>query len=102
MEFPAKSPFRMTFRAAFENAAVFMDGGPMTIYQDGKEPIVPEFPKMSAEGGGNVSDLGGYFMELKYFVDQVSQGLPLETVTPETSKASLALALEEIRQIKAQ
>lgn len=99
--FPEGTPFRMTFRANFEKAAVFMDGGPMTIYQDGKDPLIPEFAKMNAEGGGNISDLGGYYAELEYFVNRMTSGQPLETVTPETSRASLALVIEEIRQIKA-
>lgn len=97
---PTKTPFRMTFRATFERGAAFMDGGPMTIYRPNQEPEVPEFKKMGAEGGGNISDLGGYFYELQYFVDRVAGGLPLEIVTPQTSRESLRLVLEEIRQIK--
>jgi predicted dehydrogenase len=98
---PTNTPFKMAFRAIFEQGAAFMDGGPMTIYRPGMDPQVPEFPKMQAQGGGNISDLGGYYHELAYFVDRVTKGLPLETVTPQTSRASLKATLEEIRQIKA-
>lgn len=98
---PPKTPFRMAFRAIFERGAVFMDGGPMTIYEEGKDPVVPEFPKMAAQGGGNISDLGGYFVELKYFVDRLESGEPFEIVTPETSLQSLRTTLAEIEQIKA-
>lgn len=97
---PHKTPFKMTFRAIFENGAVLMEGGPMTIYEAGKDPVVPEFPKMAAEGGGNISDLGGYFVELKYFVDRLESGEPFEVVTPETSLQSLKTVLAEIDQIK--
>ncbi len=97
---PPRTPFRMSFRAIFERAAVFMDGGPMTIYEEGKDPLTPEFPKMSAAGGGNISDLGGYFHELKFFVDRLESGQPFEVVTPETSLQSLRTTLEEISQIK--
>ena len=69
-------------------------------YEVGKDPVVPEFPKMEAAGGGNISDLGGYFVELKYFVDRVLSGEPFEVVTPQTSRRSLELTLEEIAQIK--
>lgn len=97
---PPKTPFKMAFRAIFERGAVIMDGGPMTIYEVGKDPVVPEFPKMEAAGGGNISDLGGYYVELKYFVDRVLSGEPFEVVTPQTSRRSLELTLEEIAQIK--
>lgn len=97
---PSGTPFRMTYRAIFEKGAVFMDGGPMTIYEDGQMPVVPEFPKMTAEGGGNISDLGGYYLELEYFIDRISMGLPLEICTPQTSRDSLALVLREIELIK--
>jgi UDP-N-acetylglucosamine 3-dehydrogenase len=98
---PPKTPFRMTFRAIFERGAVFMDGGPMTIYEDGKDPYVPEFPKMDVQGGGNISDLGGYYVELKYFIDRLESGEPFEIVTPETSLQSLRTVLEEIELMKA-
>jgi predicted dehydrogenase len=97
---PPKTPFKMAFRAIFERGAILMDGGPMTIYEEGKEPEAPEFPKMEAQGGGNISDLGGYFVELKYFIDRLESGEPFEIVTPETSIQSLKTTLGEIAQIK--
>ncbi len=97
---PTQTPFKMAFRAIFESGAAIMDGGPMTIYSDGKEPVVPEFAKMEAAGGGNISDLGGYYHELKYFVDKLETGEPFEVTTPQSSRQSLATTLEEIRQIK--
>lgn len=97
---PAGSPFKMAFRAVFERAVLIMDGGPLTVYETGKDPVVPEFPKMSAAGGGNISDLGGYYAELAYFVDRVSKGLPVETVTPASSRESLRVCLAEVDEIK--
>ena len=98
---PNHTPFKMAFRAIFERGAAIMDGGPMTVYEDGKQPVIPEFPKMEAAGGGNISDLGGYYHELKYFVDRLESGEPFQITTPESSRESLATTLEEIRQIKA-
>lgn len=98
---PATTPFKHAFRAIFERGLAIMDGGPLTVHEDGKDAVVPEFAKMEAGGGGNISDLGGYYHELKYFVDRVSAGLPLEVVTPASSRQSLATTLEEIRQIHA-
>ena len=96
---PSSTPFKHAFRAIFEDGAAIMDAGPLTIYQNGKEPVVPEIPKMEASGGGNISDLGGYYHELKYFADRLTSGLPFETVTPQTSRQSLVTTLEEIRQL---
>ncbi len=98
--FPQGTPFKHSFRAVYENGAAIMDGGPLTIYEEGKEPVQPEFAKMSTDGGGNISDLGGYYHELKYFVDHVLANMPFEIVTPQTSLESLACVLEEIRQIR--
>ena len=97
---PPHTPFKMAFRAIFENGAAIMDGGPMTVYEQGKEPVTPEFPKMEAKGGGNISDMGGYYVEVKYLVDRLESGEPFEIVTPETSLQSLNTTLEEITQIK--
>jgi predicted dehydrogenase len=97
---PNHTPFKMAFRAIFERGAAIMDGGPLTIYEDGQSPVIPEFPKMEAAGGGNISDLGGYYHELKYFVDKLESGEPFEVTTPESSHRSLQTTLEEIRQIK--
>ena len=96
---PSSAPFKHAFRAIFEKGAAIMDAGPLTIYQDGKDPVVPEIPRMEAAGGGNISDLGGYYHELKYFADRLTSGEPLEIVTPQTSRQSLVTVLEEIRQI---
>ena len=98
---PQHSPFKMAFRAIFSKGAALMDGGPMTIYRDGQEPEVVQFEAMKTEGGGNISDLGGYFHEIKYFVDKTLSGEPFEIVTADTSRESLRVTLEEIRQIKA-
>lgn len=96
---PSGTPFKHAFRAIFERGAAIMDAGPLTIYEDGKDPVIPEIPKMEAAGGGNISDLGGYYHELKYFADRILAGEPLEVVTPQTSRLSLETTLEEIRQI---
>lgn len=98
---PTRTPFKMAFRAIFERGAAIMDGGPLTVYRPGQEPWIPEFPKMEAAGGGNISDLGGYYHETKYFIDCLLAGTPVETVTPQSSRESLRMVLEEIKQIKA-
>ena len=97
---PSSAPFKMAFRAVFERGLANFDAGPLTIYEEGKDPVVPEVPRMSAASGGNISDLGGYYFELKYFYDRLAADEPLDRITPESSRASLAATLEEIRQVK--
>ena len=69
---------------------------PFGVYTKGKS----EFPKLvkdtiQAEGGGNVSSLGGYYNETKYFVECVEKGKRPTIVTPETARDSLALVAKE-------
>jgi len=97
---PKKTPFKMAFRAIFENGVAIMDGGPMQIIEQGKDPETPEFKKMSAAGGGNISDLGGYYLELEYFVNRILDNQPFEITTPESSRDSLRVVLDEIEQVK--
>lgn len=99
---PSSAPFKMAFRAIFERGMVNMDAGPLTIYEDGKSPEVPEVPKMAAaREGGNISDLGGYFFELEYFYRCLANGEPVTELTPESSLQSLDFNLQEIAQVKA-
>ena len=98
---PSGAPFKMAFRAIFEKGLVIMDGGPLTVWEEGKEAEQPEIPKMAAKGaGGNISDLGGYYYELAYFYDCIRRGEPVSFCTPESSRASLDLALKEIELAK--
>jgi predicted dehydrogenase len=97
---PAGSPFKMAFRAVFEQGSIDMDGGPMTVYERGKDPFVPEFPKMETKGGGNISNLGGYYHEIVHFLDRIETGKPFDITTPETSIASLQVCLGEIEMAK--
>lgn len=98
---PTGSPFKMAFRAVFENGAAIWDAGPLGIYRPETEPEFPEFKKMAAEGGGNLSDLGGYSAELAEFMDCLNTGRECTVVTPQTSLKSLEYTLKEIDQIKA-
>lgn len=96
---PAKTPFKMAFRATFERGAAIMDGGPLTVYTD-DEVRVPEMVKMAASGaGGNIGDLGGYYAEMRYFYDALRNDAPLDECTPESARLTLATALAEIEAV---
>ncbi len=98
---PTGSPFKMAFRAVFEKGAVIWDNCPIGVYRPDAEPEFPEMVKIAAEGGGNLSDLGGYAAELADFVDCLNTGRACTVVTPQTSQQSLDYVLKEIDQIKA-
>ena len=104
-DFADTFPFRMAFTANFEKGAVEYNSmasvNPFGIYTKGKA----EFPKLAedivpAEKGGNVSALGGYYNEIKYFVECVEKGRRPVIVTPENARDSLALVLEEHRSLE--
>ena len=98
---PSNAPFKMSFRAVFERGLINFDAGPLTVYEEGKDAVIPEMAKMAADGvGGNISDLGGYYFELEYFYDCLSKGVPPDRATPESSRESLRVALEEIALVK--
>lgn len=97
---PAGTPFKMAFRATFERGAAIMDDGPLTIYTD-DAVRTPEMPKMSASAGGNISDLGGYYYELRYFYDALRDDSSLDRITPASARLTLETALKEIASVKA-
>ncbi|HCG77184.1 MAG: hypothetical protein COZ37_06085 [bacterium (Candidatus Ratteibacteria) CG_4_10_14_3_um_filter_41_18] len=93
-------PFRMSFVACFEKGAVEYDTGhnkPFAVYTAGKA----EYPKLGEEipratdTSGNISELGGYYSEIEYFVECVGTKKKPSIVTPENARDSLALVLKE-------
>jgi len=97
----AADPFEMTFRAAFEKGTLLYSSRqePLTLYAPGRKPKqlkVPS-PKVGKHaGGGNISDLGGYFNELQYFVKCLKKNQHPTVVTIEDARDSLALVLKEM------
>ncbi|MGV3614480.1 MAG: Gfo/Idh/MocA family protein [Fimbriimonas sp.] len=97
---PEGTPFKMAFRAIFERGAAIFDGGPLTVYRTGHAPETVEFERTAVEGGGNISDLGGYLPELQYFVDRVLSGEAFEINPAESSRDSLEWCLREIEAVR--
>ncbi len=98
-DLPANFPFLMAFAAVFEKGTVEFDSQKkksLAIY-DGENVEYPEVQSEKMQGGGNISELGGYYNEIKYFVECVKRGEEPELVTPEEAKASLELVLTEIK-----
>ncbi len=67
----------------------------LTVMPDGAKPYAPRVPQphvpKSAYGRGNIQALGGYYVELKYFVDCVRRGERPKVVTPQEGRFAVKL-----------
>lgn len=92
--YPQTFPFTAGFRVKFEKATVVLDGGVLTVYPDEGEAYRPELNE-DFQGdndiGGNISSLGGYYNELKYFTEGLRGEHPLEVATVEEAIRSVRL-----------
>ena len=100
--YPPEFPFSMEYRVMFEKAtAVYKSGKTpsLMVYTEDGGTLTPALEKEELENsdtGGNVSDLGGYFNELKYFTGQVKNNLIIEKATLEEAVKSFELVVKEI------
>ena len=101
-------PFNMNLLVQLEKATIKLDTGAtptlMVYTEDGKE-FAPELPKVEAvskstETSGNISDLGGYFLELQYFVNCLKEGKKPEILTPEDAMLAVKVCLTAIESAK--
>lgn len=102
-DYPADFPFEECYRAKFEKATVVSNcENGVTVYPAQGGQFKPEIAS-SFEGtndiGGNVSDLGEYYNELKYFVERLAANEPLEVATLSEGVKSVKLALDEIESV---
>ncbi len=101
-DYPADFPFDASFRVKFEKATAVLDsGGLMVYYRDGgssKIEIKPDF-EASNHIGGNLSSLGGYYNELRYFVEHLKEGKPLTVAPLDDAVRSVKLTLAEIESV---
>ena len=84
-DLPSSFPFEMAYRVVFEKAVIdFSSIKGIKIYTNDGKVIIPEIKKAcrsSNESGGNISDLGGYYNELSYFVDCLYNNKKVERAT---------------------
>ena len=99
----AKFPFTAEFVANFEKGNMEFSSRldkSCTIYTE-NDVEYPKFEVMQAEdAGGNISVLGGYYNELKYFVDCIEQNKELKVVTAQDARNSLEIDMLEIKSAK--
>jgi predicted dehydrogenase len=102
-DYPPRWGFQMGFQAVFENGSVEYDSNASpalraTVGDSEPTPLPFTAPAAgsSAIGEGNVSSLGGYFNELRYFIDCLNSGQPPAVATGEQAAESVRVVLAEI------
>lgn len=98
-DYPDDFPFQMGFRVRLEKASVVFSANELTVYpEEGgciKPDIKAEFDK-SVDMGINVSDLGAYYNEVKYFIECIEKDVPIMIAPLSEGAKSLELVLKEI------
>jgi predicted dehydrogenase len=93
----------MAYRAVFEKGTLdfSLEHSPtLALYPVEGGVVHPELPKPEVEAsdaGGNISDLGGYFNEIQYFVNCIENNEEPTVVTPEDACKSVELIAQEIK-----
>lgn len=75
-DFPDCFPFEAGYRVKLEGATIVFDGE-VRVYPEEGTMFIPELPpefQGKADVGINISDIGAYYEELKYFVNEIVDG----------------------------
>lgn len=99
--YAASFPFTAVFRVVFEKGTALLGGDGLHFYwNDGTDEkiVIKEEFQGNNNAGGNLSSLGGYYNELKYFANCLSTGAANTRAPLDDSVKSLALVLDEIEQ----
>ncbi len=100
--YPVDFPFTAQFRVMFDNATVVNGADGLKVYykDGGSEKIVIE-PSFSSDNniGGNISSLGGYYNELRYFIDKLNANEVPDVAPLSEGIKSVNLALAEIESV---
>lgn len=93
-------PFNMSLKVVCEKASIKLDSGSdptLMVYPNEGEAYAPELPSAdigeSTETSGNLSSLGGYYNEIKYFVGCLNAGKKPDVVTPEQAREAVKICL---------
>lgn len=101
-DYPAKLPFAATFMVRLEKAALVLDEkGVLTVYPEEGDAFVPELgAKEIMDLGINVSDLGPYLKEIRYFVENIQTGNQEGIASLSEAVASCRLVWKELQNLK--
>ena len=98
-DYPADFPFTADFRVKFDKATVIGGGGVVNVYPVGGAAYQAELEEEfqgDNDIGGNISSLGGYYNELKYFVEGLQGKNDLSVATVSEAIKSVQLVKREI------
>lgn len=96
---PDGFPFTNQLLVVCEKGSVQFDltaGQSVIVRPAGAPEEYPEIPTVeagTAEAGGNVSSLGGYFNEIVYFLECIREGVKPTTITPDEAAFAVRLCL---------
>jgi predicted dehydrogenase len=98
---PSNYPFTMTLTVCCEKGTIEFNSRlspALTVYPVDREPEHPAIPDLtggttSTETAGNIAQLGGYFAEIKYFVDCIEQNRNPDVVNAADARLALAMCL---------
>jgi len=102
-DYPENFPFAMAYRVKFEKATAIYDSTAtpsLVVYKQEDGKIIPELQKdfeQDVDMGLNVSSLGAYYNELKYFTDRLQNDEQPEIAPLSEAIASARLAWSEIK-----
>lgn len=105
-DMPPGYPFTAAFRVVGEQASVELhpgENGGLFVYPQNADAYRVDVPKPSLETGesqGNISDLGGYFNELQYFVKCIERDEYPGVVTPKDARNSVKMVLAEQKSLE--
>ena len=97
--------FVQAIRGLFEDGTVLeysSKNQPLIIYGKKKAELV-NIPKLKVDpidDGGNISELGAYYSEDKYWIDCLQNDKYPVRVSPEEAKTSLKIVLKEIESVE--
>lgn len=103
---PDGFPFTNQLLVVCEKGSVLFDltASPSVIVRPAGAPEeYPEIPTVdagTAEAGGNVSSLGGYFNEIVYFLECIERGAHPEVITPDEAAFAVRLCLAATESAK--
>lgn len=93
-------PFTMYLLVACERCSIKLDttaSPTLMVYPAEGEPYAPELPEPevgeSTETSGNVGSLGGYYNEIKYFLNCIKSDRKPNIVTPESAREAVRICL---------
>lgn len=93
-DYPSTFSFDAGFRVKLQEAMVVLKNNVLTVYPDSGAVFQPELEKyvgQSAGVKGNISDLGGYYNELRYFVEGLQGKNDLSMSSLEEAARSIRL-----------